>query len=150
VIRWLAAIFAAGLLLSACGSQSMTAAMKAWASQGSGYSYVATNRQLITDATQAAKALRTKNETNDQLHLVCGVMDYDTEAANAFLPTPDKAASKLLNMAYGNLGAGATICYRASTNASKRTRALSYLSKGVGQLNEAYAIIESDMSTTPS
>jgi hypothetical protein len=146
----LAAIFAAGLLLSACGSQSMTAAMKAWAFQGSTYSYVATNRQLITDATRAAKALRTKDETNNQLHLVCGVMDYDTDAANAFLPTPDKAASTLLSSAYGDLGAGATICYGASTNASKRARALSYLSRGVGQLDEAYAVIESDLSTTPS
>ena len=124
--------------------------MKAWASQGSTYSYVATNRQLITDAQHAAKALRTKDETNDELHLACGVMDYDTDAANAFLPTPDKSASELLSAAYGDLGAGATICYSASTSASKRARAVSYLSKGVGQLNEAYALIESDLSTTPS
>lgn len=128
----------------------MTAAMKAWAFQGSTYSYVATNRQLITDALHAAKALRAKDETNNELHLVCGVLDYDTDAANAFLPTPDKAASKLLDRAYGDLGAGATICYGASTNVSRRARALSYLSKGVSQLNEAYAVIESELSTTPS
>jgi hypothetical protein len=120
--------------------------MKSWAHQSS-YSYATTNRQLITDATHSAKALRTTGETNDQLHLVCGVLDYDTDAANSFLPTPDKVASNLLNKAYGNLGAGATICYDASTSASKRARALSYLSKGVGQLNEAYARIKSVTSS---
>jgi len=143
VIRLLVVLLAAGLLLSACGSQSMGAAMKSWAHQSS-YNYVDTNRQLITDATHSANALHTKGETNDQLHLVCGVLDYDTDAANSFLPTPDTTASKLLNEAYGNLGAGATVCYTAGTSASKRTRALSYLSKGVGQLNEAYARIKSD------
>jgi hypothetical protein len=146
VIRLLVALFAAGLLLSACGSQSMSAAMKSWAHQSS-YSYASTNKQLITDATHSAKALRTKGETNDQLHLVCGVLDYDTESANSFLPTPDKAASKLLDSAYGNLGAGATICYKAGHSATTRARALSYLSKGVGQLNEAYARIKSDTSS---
>jgi hypothetical protein len=147
VIRLLVVLLAAGLLLSACGSQSMSAAMKSWTRQGSTYNYVATNKALITDATHSAKALRTKGETNDQLHLVCGVLDYDTDAANSFLPTPDKTASNLLNKAYGNLGAGATICYTAGTSASKRTRALGYLSKGVGQLNEAYARIKSDTAS---
>jgi hypothetical protein len=142
VIRLLVVLFAAGLLLSACGSQSMSAAMRSWTRQSS-YNYVTINKQLITDATHSAKALRTTGETNDQLHLVCGVLDYDTDAANSFLPTPDKVASSLLDKAYGNLGAGATICYGAGTSASKRTRALSYLSKGVGQLNEAYARIKS-------
>jgi hypothetical protein len=146
VIRVLVVLLAAGLVLSACGSQSMSAAMKAWAHESS-YSYVATNRQLITDATHSAKALRTKGETNDQLHLVCGVLDYDTEAANSFLPAPDTETSSLLNKAYGNLGAGATICYRAGTSASNRARALSDLSKAVGQLNEAYARIKS-LTTT--
>jgi hypothetical protein len=143
VIRLLVVLLAAGLLLSACGSQSMSAAMKSWARQGTTYNYVTTNNQLITDATHSAKALRTKGETNDQLHLVCGVLDYDTDNANSFLPAPDKVASALLNKAYGNLGAGATTCYVAGTSAAKRARALSYLSLGVGQLNEAYARIRS-------
>ncbi len=123
----------------------MSGAMKAWTRQSS-YNYVTTNKELITDATHSAKALRTKNETNEQLHLVCGVLDYDTDAANDFLPTPDSVASTLLDKAYGNLGAGATICYTAGNSASKRARALSYLSKGVSQLNEAYARIKSDTS----
>lgn len=143
MIRLLVVLLAAGLLLSACGSQSMSAAMRAWARQGTTYNYVATNKQLMTDAAHSAKALRTKGETNDQLHLVCGVLDYDTDAANSFLPTPDKVASQLLDKAYGNLGAGATVCYGAGTSASKRARALAYLSKGVSQLNEAYARIRS-------
>jgi hypothetical protein len=124
----------------------MSAAMKSWTRQGSTYNFLATNKQLITDATNSAKALRTKDETNDELHLVCGVLDYDTDAANSFLPTPDKVASTLLDKAYGNLGAGATICYTAGTSASKRARSLSYLTEGVGQLNEAYARIKSDAS----
>ncbi len=146
MIRLLLVFLTAGLILSACGSQSMSGAMKAWTRQSS-YNYVATNKQLITDATHSAKALRTKNESNQQLHLVCGVLDYDTDAANDFLPTPDTVASSLLDKAYGNLGAGATICYTAGTSASRRARALSYLSKGVGQLNEAYARIKSDTSS---
>jgi hypothetical protein len=147
VIRLLVVLFAAGLLLSACGSQSMASAMKSWTRQSS-YNYVATNTSLITDATHSAKALRTTGETNGELHLVCGVLDYDTQSANSFLPTPDTVASKLLDKAYGNLGAGATICYGAGTSASKRARALSYLSIGVGQLNEAYARIKSDLSSS--
>jgi len=147
VIRALVALLAAGLLLSACGSQSMAAAMKSWSKQSS-YNYAATNRSLITDATRSAKALRTRGETNGELHLVCGVLDYDTESANSFLPTPDTVASKLLDKAYGNLGAGATVCYGAGTSASKRSRALSYLSNGVGQLNEASARIKSDLSSS--
>ncbi len=121
--------------------------MKSWTTQSS-YSYASTNRQLITDAQHAAKALRTNAETNDELHLVCGVMDYDTEAANSFLPTPDPVASKLLSAAYGNLGAGATICYSAGSDPSKRARAIAYLSKGVGELSEASARIRSDTSTS--
>lgn len=124
----------------------METAMKSWVSQSS---FVANNKQLISDAQHSATALRTPGETDDQLHLVCGVMDYESEEANAALPTPDSVASTLLSDAYGNLGAGATICYGAGTSSAKRARALAYLSKGVGQLNEAYARIMSDTSSTP-
>jgi hypothetical protein len=147
VIRLLAVLLVAGLLLSACGTESMATAMRSWTVQGS-YNYGSTNKTVIRDARHSATALRTKDETNDELHLLCGVLDYDTEEADGFLPTPDNVATKLLDKAYGNLGAGATICYGASTSASKRARALAYLTKGVGQLDEANARIKSDEATS--
>jgi hypothetical protein len=43
------------------------------------------------------------------------------------------------------LGAGANTCYKSGTDPARRTKALNYLSKGVGQLAEASARIRSDL-----
>jgi hypothetical protein len=44
------------------------------------------------------------------------------------------------------LGAGANVCYKAGHDLAKRAKALSFLSKGVGQLAEASARIRSDLT----
>ena len=118
--------------------------MKAWTS---GSSYTATNETLIRDARHSATALGIAAESANELHTVCGVMLYDSEAANSLLPTPDHLVNSLLSKAYGSLGAGANVCYAAGTDSAKRTRALNYLSKGVGLLAEASAQIKSDLSS---
>jgi hypothetical protein len=142
----LAAILAVGLLLSACGSQSLSTAMKSWVSESS---YLTNNDQLITDAQHSVNALRTKDESNRELHLVCAVMYVESDEAGAALPTPDTLATKLLGEAYIKLNAGANECYDAGTDPSKRAIAISDLAEGVGQLDEASARIKSDTSTTP-
>jgi len=147
VIRWLAAILAAGLLLSACGSQSLETAMRSWVAQSG---YVANNGQLITDAQRSVDALRAKDESNRDLHTVCAVMYLESDQAGAALPTPDTLATKLLGDAYIKLNAGANVCYDAGTDPAKRALAISDLSKGVGSLDEAYARIKSDTSSPPS
>ncbi|MGA7835383.1 MAG: hypothetical protein WCA31_09285 [Acidimicrobiales bacterium] len=147
MIRWLAAILAAGLLLSACGSQSLDSAMKSWVSQSN---YVANNSQLITDAQHSVAALRVKDESNKDLHTVCAVMYLESDQAGAALPTPDTLVTKLLGDAYIKLNAGANVCYDAGSDSAKRALAISDLSKGVGSLDEAYARIKSDTSSSSS
>jgi hypothetical protein len=122
----------------------MSTAMKAWTSS-SGYN--ASNKIISKDARHSATALGIATESANQLHTVCGVMLVDSEAANSFLPSPDHLVNRLLSKAYGSLGAGANVCYVAGTDSAKRTRALNYLSKGVGLLAEASAQIKSDLSS---
>jgi hypothetical protein len=122
----------------------MSTAMKTWTSQSS---YAANNKTLINDARHSATALAIPTESVNQLHTVCGVMLYESEEANAALPTPDHLVNTLLAKAYGTLGAGANVCYKSGADPAKRTRALNYLSKGVGLLAEASAQIKSDLSS---
>jgi hypothetical protein len=74
------------------------------------------------------------------------VLLYESEEANAALPTPDDLVNTLLSKAYGNLGAGANVCYKSGHDSVKRAKALDFLSKGVGQLAEASARIRSDLT----
>lgn len=141
MIRWLGAFALAGVLLSACGSQSMQSAMKAWVAQSA---YVANNRQLVTDADHSVKALETPGESNRDLHTVCGVMYMESDEAGAALPSPDATATKLLGDAYIELNKGANVCYDAGASAALRASAIADLSTGVADLNEAYARVESD------
>jgi hypothetical protein len=143
-IRTTAILLAGGLLLSACGTQSMSTAMKSWTSESS---YAANNKTLINDARHSATALRIPTESSNDLHTVCGVMLLESQQANGALTTPDHLVNKLLSNAYGDLGAGAHVCYAAGADSAKRTKALNYLSKGVGLLAEASAQIKSDLSS---
>ena len=131
-------------VLGAWGSQSMKVAMKSWVTESA---YVANNKTLITDAKHSASALRAKSAPASELHTVCAVMLVESEEANSALPTPDHLASSLLAKAYGNLGAGANVCYKAGSSSSKRARAIADLSLGVGQLAEASARINSDLTS---
>ncbi|MGC2484682.1 MAG: hypothetical protein WA359_00350 [Acidimicrobiales bacterium] len=144
VLRSAAVLALCVAVLGAWGSQSMKAAMKSWVSESA---YVANNKTLINDAKHSATALRSKSAPASELHTVCAVMLVESEEANSALPTPDHLASSILAKAYGNLGAGANVCYKAGSNSTKRTRAMSDLSLGVAQLAEASARIRSDLST---
>ena len=104
------------VILGAWGSQSEKAAMKSWVSESA---YVANNKTLINDAKHSATALRTKSAPTSELHTVCAVMLVESEEANSALPTPDHLASSLLAKAYGNLGAGANVCYKAGANSNQ-------------------------------
>jgi len=138
VIRRLAALLAAGLALSACGSLSAPAALSAWVNQ-SNFHVSAT--ALRSDAHHSATALRDLASTSNVLHTVCGVLLVDTQSANASLPTPDDQSTTLLSSAYTDFGAGANECYRASSSAEKRATALATLERAVAFLSEATARI---------
>ncbi len=144
MIKVVGVLLIAGLVLSACGTVSVTTAMSKWVSQSS---YVANNHTLLNDARHSADALRNGSLTGLDLHTVCAVLYLESEQANSALPTPDRQATTLLAEAYDNLGAGANVCYDAAHNAAKRDRALQYLTRGVAQLSEASARIASDTSS---
>ncbi|HTB08425.1 MAG TPA: hypothetical protein VK704_01330 [Acidimicrobiales bacterium] len=144
VLRSVAALAACVVVLGAWGTQSEKTAMKSWVSDSA---YVANNKTLINDAKHSATALRTKSASTSELHTVCAVMLVESEEANSALPTPDHLASSLLAKAYGNLGAGANVCYKAGASSTKRNRAIGDLSLGVAQLAEASARIKSDLTT---
>jgi len=144
VIRALGALLAAGLALGACGSISNAAAMENWVVQSG---YLSSASVLIQDAKHSVTALAKPSESSVNLHTVCGVLLFDTESANASLPTPDRQADTLLSKAYTNLGAGANECYGAANSVGKRALALRSLTSGVAYLSEASARIAS--ASTP-
>jgi hypothetical protein len=144
VLRSVAILALCAGVLGAWGTQSEKVAMKSWVSQSA---YVANNKTLINDAKHSATALRAKSAPTSELRTVCAVMLVESEQANSALPTPDHLASSLLAKAYGNLGAGANVCYKAGSSATKRNKAISDLSLGVSQLAEASARIRSDLTT---
>ncbi|MGA2433252.1 MAG: hypothetical protein ABSG09_07300, partial [Acidimicrobiales bacterium] len=92
---------------------------------------------LQGDVRHSAAALQDAASSAHVLHVVCGVLVTDTEAANAALPTPDPQSTSLLSRAYTDIGGGANTCFGAGSNASLRKKALDYLQKGLGELNEA-------------
>jgi len=136
VIRVVAVLLGAGLVLSACGSISASQAMTNWATQSG---FVANAKSLTTDAKHSALALRDPSTSSASLRTVCAVLDLETEQANAALPTPDSQSTNLLSKALNTLGAGAVECYGASSNVAKRARALRSLSSGAAYLAEAAA-----------
>jgi hypothetical protein len=109
--------------------------------------YEANNHTILNDARHSAGALNNTSMSDLDLHTVCAVLLYETEEANAALPTPDQQTTTLLGRAYNNLGAGANVCYVAASNAAKRARALRYLAVGVADLSEASARIASITSS---
>lgn len=110
--------------------------MATWSSQSS---FATAVTSLVGDARHAAVALATPSSTGDDLHTVCGVLELESEQANASLPTPDSQTTNLLAKAYNSLGDGASECYHAAGNRAKQATALRYLSAGVAALYEAKA-----------
>jgi hypothetical protein len=138
VTRRLAALLLAGLALSACGSQSPATALRSWVTQSAFASAVTT---LRTDASHAQTTLGDPATAPNVLHTVCGVLNFDAQAANSSLPTPDTQATTLLGRAYGEFGAGTALCYGAAHDTAKRTRAENDLHRAVATLAEARARI---------
>ncbi|MHB8380211.1 MAG: hypothetical protein ACYDB2_09915 [Acidimicrobiales bacterium] len=136
MIRVLAVLLGAGLVLSACGSISASQAMTNWVVQSG---FIANAKSLTNDAKHSALALRDPSTSDASLRTVCAVLDLETEQANAALPTPDNQATTLLSRALNTLGAGAVECYGASSNVATRARALRSLSNGAADLAEASA-----------
>jgi hypothetical protein len=141
-LRSVAVLLLGGLLLSACGTQSMASAMTSWVASSS---YRANTKQLLGDASKTAGALRIAGESANKLHTVCGVLLVESEQANSALPTPDHLVNTLLSRAYGDLGAAANIGYKSADVPASHARALNYVSKGLGALAEASAQIRSDL-----
>ena len=139
MIRHVGVLLAAGLTLAACGATvSSASALRDWVSQ-SGYHN--TSLAIVADARHAVRALENPSTSPKMLHLVCGVLLYDTESANASLPTPDQQATTLLSRAYTDLGAGAHQCYDAGADHARRSAALGSLRAGGAAIAEATARI---------
>jgi len=141
VAPWL---LAAGLLLAACGTQSLSSAMSAWST---GSDLKGALGQLTTDSRQVLAALDQSHASAAQLHTVCAVLDVETLQANASLPTPDDQTTNLLSRAYTLLGDAANVCYHAAGSAAKMTRVRSYLSQAGAVMSEAW--LRSQALTSP-
>lgn len=89
---------------------------------------------LRSDARAVLRELERPTSTAPELHTVCGVFLNDLAAANAALPTPDRQASALLAQAYGDLGAGGTLCYRANRQPAVRRSAMTWIYRGANEL----------------
>jgi len=134
VIRRVAALLAAGVLLCACGTVSASKAMSGWVKQ-SGFTSNATS--LYQDVKNSAKDLRNHSLTSNDLHTFCNVLFVDDGSMQSSLPTPDQQATHLLNKAYRDFATAAVECYSANAVPADRTRALTMLSDGAAAFAEA-------------
>ncbi len=140
MIRRVAILLSAALLLAACGSITASQALASWAKQ----SNFSTNAlAIVADAQHSAIALRRMNTSSNDLHTVCAVLLNEVNQINASLPTPDSQSTELLSTSYTDLGAAANLCYVAGERASTRARALTKLSTGVMYLSEGSARVTS-------
>jgi hypothetical protein len=136
VIRRLAPLALASLLIAGCGTLSSASALRAWVDQ-TGFHDAASTLHL--DAQHAATALRDAHSSSNDLHTVCEVLYQDARHANSALPSPDQSSTSLLTSAYSALGNGASACYGAAASASQRKRALGLIASGAATLAEARA-----------
>ena len=143
MIRWLAALLSAGLLLGACGSISAGQATSSWAHQSN---FFVNSKTLLADVGHAATALAEPSSSNVALHTICAVLFTDDGHAEQALPTPDVQATTLLNRAYADFANGANRCYEARQNPGARARARVLLVQGVATFSEATARVSTAMS----
>lgn len=136
MIRRVAALVAAGLLLCACGSISPGVAMSGWVKQSG---FTANARSLFSDVKNSAKDLRNHSLNSNDLHTFCNVLFVDDGSMQSSLPTPDSQATALLNKAYRDFASAAVECYSANVVASDRAKALTTLSNGAALFAEARA-----------
>lgn len=136
MIRRVAVLLLAGLLLCACGTITEAKAMSGWVSHSS---FTANARSLFSDVRSSAKDLHNMTLSSNDFHTVCQVLYSDDGAMQAALPTPDAQATKLLNRAYQDFATAAHQCYNAQASAVARSQALATLAKGAAEFSEATA-----------
>lgn len=77
------------------------------------------------------------------MQTLCGILLIDAQTANNDLPTPDRAITKLLGTAYGDLGAGANQCFKARDYDGVLMRqSVGNRSKGLIALAQATSLLE--------
>lgn len=121
--------------------------MSGWITQSDFHHNTST---LVTDVRHSATALMEPSSSVHLLHLACDVLDFDTGAANAALPTPDAQSTSLLSRAYTDIDSGATTCFQAGANTELRAKALGYLKKGLGELAEAKLRVDVATGVSPN
>jgi hypothetical protein len=136
VIRRVATLLAAGLLLCACGTVSAGTAMSGWVKQSG---FTGNVRALFGDVKNSAKDLHNDSLSNNDLHTFCNVLFVDDGSMQSSLPTPDKQATNLLNAAYRDFATAAVECYSANAVPGDRAKALAKLTSGAALLSEARA-----------
>ena len=136
MIRSLAALVVAGVLLSGCGTVTSAQATATWLRQSGYYANV---KVLAADAGKAANALRSPSTSSVNLHTLCGVLFNDAGNLEQSLPSPDDQATVLLDRATSRFAHGASTCYSAHANPTNRTTALTLLGEGAASLAEATA-----------
>ena len=136
MIRSLAALAFAGVLLAGCGTITSTQATASWLRQSGYYANV---QVLAADAHKSASALRSSSTSSVNLHTLCGVLFSDAGNMEQSLPTPDDQATKLLDRATSEFAHAASTCYSAHANATHRAQALTLLGEGAASLAEATA-----------
>ncbi|HUZ41473.1 MAG TPA: hypothetical protein VMU68_08815 [Acidimicrobiales bacterium] len=139
MIRRVAALLAAGLLLCACGTVSASKAMSGWVKQ-SGFTNNATS--LYQDVKNSVKDLKNLSLTSNDLHTLCNVLFVDDGSMQSSLPTPDSQATHLLNTAYRDFATAAVECYSANVLPADRTKALAMLRSGAAAFSEARARVK--------
>ncbi len=136
MIRRVAILLLAGLVLCACGSVSEAKAMSGWVAHSS---FKANAASLFNDVKSSAKDLHNTHLSSNDFHTVCQVLYSDDGAMQAALPTPDAQATKLLNEAYQAFAKAAHQCYNAQSSAASRAHALATLARGAAVFSEARA-----------
>jgi hypothetical protein len=136
VIRRVATLLSAGMLLCACGSVSASTAMSGWVKQ-SGFS--ANAQSLFHDAKNSAKDLHDVALSSNDLHTFCNVLFVDDGSMQSSLPTPDAQATALLDKAYRDFATAAVECYSAIAVPGDRAKALANLIRGAATFAEARA-----------
>ncbi len=124
-----AGVLVAALVLAACGTVSAETAVRQWRTQSN---FSSAQRTLRGDVAHARSVLVPARSALAR-HTACAVLLDDAKAANSSLPSPDDQANQLLRRAYDLLGAGATICYSATTERQFANSA-QYLDRAIIQL----------------
>ena len=136
MIRRVAVLLVAGVLLCACGTVSEAKAMTGWVTHSS---FHANAKSLFRDVKTSATDLHNMHLSSNDFHTVCQVLFSDDGAMQAALPTPDAQATKLLNKAYQEFAMAAHQCYDAQSSSLARSKALSGLASGAAVFSEATA-----------